>query len=163
MAINNDEVKGIANLLWPDESAELTVKQKRIGPGAAPLNPTSVVCTNKRMVVINRSAFGLRKDYEMITYENIVNVRLERGIFSSSVILRLAGGQTGRGFLQEKKEEGEIDGLRFRDAKLLADFINRMVVIKENGAGHSYRYCLHCGTRNPKSATHCSSCGVKLE
>lgn len=166
MAYDKKEIVGIANLLWPDETAEITVRQKRIGPGASLFNPTSVVCTDKRLILINRSIFGIRKDYEMINYNNIVNVRLERGIFSSSVILRIAGGSTGRGFLETGKEEGEVDGLRFRDAKLLADSINKKVIRKENvqeEGGGPHKYCPHCGVSNPKRAEYCSKCGVKFE
>ena len=163
MGMDKKEVLGVASLLWPDETAEFTVKQKRIGPGGAPFNPTSVVCTDKRIIIINRSTFGMRKDYEMIMYSHVVNVRLERGLFSASVILRIAGGSTGRGFLGVGKEEGEADGLRFRDAQLLADFINKKVIVTETGETGPHKYCLFCGAWNPKSAEYCSNCGVKFE
>ena len=155
MAIDQVEVGKVAHLLWPHEGAELTVKQKRVGPGGAPINPTSVICTNERIIIINRSALGLRKDYEIITYAKVVHVRLERGIFSSSVILRLFGGDTGRGFLTTEREEGEVNGLRFRDAK--------MVRSTEKGEKGIYQYCPRCGARNPKGAESCANCGIPLE
>ena len=90
-------------------------------------------------------------------------MRLERGIFSSSVILRLFGGDTGRGFLTTEREEGEVNGLRFRDAKILMDFINKKVRSTEKGEKGIYQYCPRCGARNPKGAESCANCGIPLE
>ncbi len=178
MPIDSEEVEAVQNLLWPGELVRLTVRQRRVGPGGAVITPTSVVATNKRLIILNRATLGIRQDYEVILYRQITSVRLERGVISSSVFVRVQGYDTDKGLLGGSgKQEGEIDGLNNTDARLLADFINQQLA-GLNGSGNEeeqatkqargaqqagHIYCSACGARNDADARFCSSCGAALE
>ena len=176
MNIDPDDIGLVRKVLWPDETVEGTVKQRRIGPGGSMITPTSVVVTDKRLIIVNRATLGLRQDYEVIPYNAIASVRLEHGIISSTVFIRVQGYDRDKGLLQGGKEEGEIDGLRNKDAIELSDFINKkleerldaqqavdsQIEGKIDAKGGSYVYCNNCGTKNISTAKFCSKCGTAL-
>ena len=167
MAVDQNEVNSIKDILWPDEKVLITAKQRRIGPGGSITVPTTVVATDKRVMIVNRATLGIRKDYESIPYGQITSVRLEKGIISSSVFIRVQGYSREAGLLKGGKEEGEIDGLRNRDAKDLADHINQILDnLAYTGMQHPQAahpvYCVKCGTKNPQGSTFCGKCGAKL-
>ena len=129
MAIYQKDVDAIRKYLWQDEQIQVTATQRKIGPGGSLITPTTVVLTNKRVLLLNRATFGFRKDLESIPYSMIASVRVENGFISSSVFLRVGGYSSPgeRGFLKPGEQEGEISGLRKIDANALADFIERVI------------------------------------
>ncbi len=162
------ELKG---MLWPDEVVEILVKQKRFAPGGSVVDPMKIVGTNKRMILASRGAMGLRKDYEVVPYKQIVSVRLQHGMVSSSVLIRLQGYDTGQGVLKTGKDEGEIDGLDGDDASALANFIEKKISGERDGApadaggdrDGSNKFCPHCGAKVARGAKYCASCGAALD
>lgn len=176
MNVDPSELKLVQKVLWPDEDVVGTIKQRRIGPGGSVVTPTTVVMTNKRLIIVNRASMGLRQDYEVIPFTAIVSVRLEHGIISSTVFIRVQGYENDRGLLSGGKQEGEIDGLRNRDAVEFADFVNKKLeerldvqsTIEKQVDAHidstpgSYVYCNSCGSKNVASAKFCSKCGATL-
>lgn len=176
MNVDPGELRLVQKVLWPDEDVIGTVKQRRIGPGGSVVTPTTVVLTNKRIIIVNRASMGLRQDYEVIPYTAIVSVRLEHGIISSTVFIRVQGYENDKGLLAGGKQEGEIDGLKNRDAIEFADFVNKMLeerldaqsAIEKQIGEHvdsspgSYVYCTGCGAKNPASAKFCGKCGAAL-
>lgn len=179
MNIDPDDIGIARKVLWPDETVEGTVKQRRFLPGGSLITPTSVVVTDKRLIIINRASLGFRQDYEVVPYNAIVSVRLEKGIITSTVFVRVQGYDVDRGLLKgSSKQEGEIDGLKNKDAVELTDYINKKLEQRldaqdevekdvqsreqsDSKAG-SYIYCNNCGTKNPSSAKFCSKCGKSL-
>ena len=174
MAIDQGEVAAAKSVLWPDEDVEMTVRQRRIGPGGSVTTPTTVIATDKRLIILNRASLGIRKDYEVIPYRQITSVRLEHGIISSSVFIRVQGYDRDKGLLKNGKEEGEIEGLSNREAQELADYLSRRQEQvdeaeegiegqdrMDNGVG-AYVYCSKCGTKDSPGAKFCSKCGAKL-
>lgn len=129
MAIYQKDIDAIKKHLWADEEVHVTATQRKIGPGGSLITPTTVVLTNKRILILNRATFGLRKDIEAIPYSMVASVRIENGFISSSVFLRVGGytSQGERGFLKPGEQEGEISGLRKIDAVALSDFVERVI------------------------------------
>ncbi|MDE1874179.1 MAG: PH domain-containing protein [Candidatus Micrarchaeota archaeon] len=170
MAVNDEDVKAAKSILWPDEKVEVTVRQRRIGPGGSATAPTSVLATDKRIIILNRATLGIRQDYEAIPYRQITSVRLEHGMISSSVFVRVMGYDRDQGLLKNGKEEGEIDGLSNSDAKTLADYLNRKLEDAEQepessnaDAGSEVAvYCSKCGAKNQPGSKYCSRCGAPL-
>lgn len=167
MAIDQAEVNSIREILWPDEKVLITVRQRRIGPGGSVTVPTSVIATDKRVIIVNKATLGIRKDYESIPYGQITSVRLEHGIISSSVFIRVQGYSRETGLLKSGKEEGEIDGLNNRDASSLADHINQILDnIAFAGVQHPQAapslFCTKCGGKNTVGSTFCAKCGTKI-
>lgn len=181
MGVDATDVNAAKSILWPDEKVAVTARQRRIGPGGSVTTPTSVLATDKRIIILNRATLGIRQDYEAIPYRQVTSVRLEHGLLSSSVFIRVQGYDRDKGLLKNGKEEGEIDGLNNAEAKALADFLNRKLdelssnpdaYAQEGSAGASgsgtpkpavgFVYCTNCGTKNPLSARFCSQCGKPL-
>ncbi len=168
MAIDQNDVNSVKGVLLPDEKVQLTVRQRRVGPGGSVTVPTSVIATDKRLIIVNKATLGIRKDYEVILYRQITSVRFEKGIISSSVFIRVQGYDKDQGLLQGGKEEGEIDGLNNTDAKLLADYVNQMIVAvtelpeAADDASATSVFCSKCGAKNPAGSKFCSKCGAKL-
>lgn len=131
MAVNPEEAALVKDLLEPGEEVELTVRQRRVGPGGSLVTPSSVVATNKKIILVNRATLGLRKDYEVIPYLRVTSVRLEKGVISSSVFIRVEGYDRDKGLLKNGKEEGEIDGMNNRDAKALCELVNEKLEKEE--------------------------------
>ncbi|MDE1868901.1 MAG: PH domain-containing protein [Candidatus Micrarchaeota archaeon] len=177
MPIAESEVNIVRGMLWPGETVELTVKQRRLRPGGAWITPTTWVVTNKRIIFIERDRWGVRKNFELIPFDKVTGVRLDHGIFSSAIYVRVAGMSTERGKYRRNREEGEIHGLRYRDAVLLADLLNRKVLEKERKEEEKervllekhrvarpglYTYCGECGRKNNASDLYCRYCGAVL-
>ena len=170
MAVDQSDVDSAKGILLPDEKVQITVRQRRIGPGGSVTVPTSVLATDKRLIIVNKATLGIRKDYEVILYRQITSVRFEKGIISSSVFIRVQGYDKDQGLLKNGKEEGEIDGLNNRDAKGLADYVNeRMTAIMDNGTAAQPDdssgppiFCSKCGARNAAGSKFCGKCGAKL-
>lgn len=161
MPIEQEDLNLVKKELWPDEVVALTARQRRVGPAGDLINPTSIVATNKRIIIINKTTLGIRKDFESITYERITSVRMEKGIISSTVFVRVEGYDTDRGFLKgTTRQEGEIDGLNGTDAQLLSDFIEKRIS-GETPDGNQQK--TGQSTSNPTSAaSFCSNCGAQL-
>lgn len=167
MAVDQNEVNAVKSVLWPDERVMITVKQRRVGPGGSVTVPTSVLATDKRLIIVNKATLGIRKDYESIPYKQITSVRLEKGIISSTVFVRVMGYDKDQGLLKNGKEEGEIDGLHGKDAKALADYLNSVLdaetqAVETQGGGAGSIFCSKCGARNDAGSKFCSKCGAKL-
>lgn len=169
--VDKDDVDAVSGILWPGEQVQITAKQRRIGPGGDMINPTSVIATDKRIIIVNKTTLGLRKDYEVIPYKQIASVRLEHGIISSTIYIRVQGYDIDRGLLKNGDQEGEIDGLHNQTANEFADFINQKIAdgpaeeetANPDGKLGAFRFCTKCGTKNDAGATFCSKCGAKLE
>lgn len=172
MGIDQGDVNSVKSILWPDEQVGVTARQRRVGPGGSVTVPTSIIATDKRIIILNRATLGMRQDYEVIPYKQVASVRLEHGIISSTVFIRVQGYDRDQGLLKNGKEEGEIDGLNNKDAQALSDFINKQIEEpgqegeSEGDAGSAvggYIYCTKCGMKNPTGSAFCSKCGAKLE
>ncbi len=172
MEVDQQELKLVEDDLWPSETVMGTVKQRRILPGGSLITPTTVFITNKRIIIMNRASAGLRKDFEIIPYNKITSVRLEHGIISSSVFVRVEGYDKDVGLLSHGKEEGEIDGLKNRDAQELVRMLNENIASATGGSpvdnllrepeGGVQMFCSKCGAKNPSDAKFCSKCGSQL-
>ena len=170
--MNKDEVKQIEaakKILIEGETVELVVEQRRLIPGGALVFPKFVIATNKRIIIETREMLGLRMNFSVIAYRSIVDVRLVRGIVSSTVLIKSE--------FHSESEEGyyRIEGIRYNDAAALVEFINHRIseyashgeaVTNQKPAEppkHEARFhCKVCGAENSIYANYCSICGTRL-
>ena len=95
------------------------------------MTPSIIFATNKRLLIRDPSMLGLRESVEDLAYSNITSARLQKGVFSSSIMIRAAGLST----LSEKKvswlvsakgsNEGEIDAIPKDKAEKIVDIIKK--------------------------------------
>ena len=88
-----NEIKKISDRLDADEEVFQAIRQTKnpLKPGGSLFTPDSIFATNKRVIIRNPSVLGLRQKIESYSYEKITDVKLEKGILSSQIIINVPG------------------------------------------------------------------------
>jgi hypothetical protein len=87
-----EEIRRIANRLDQDEIVRLVAKQSRMKPGGSAFaTPNIVFATDKRVIIRNPTMLGMRENIEDIPYDKMTSVKLEKGVFSSTILIRAPG------------------------------------------------------------------------
>lgn len=86
-----DEIKKISEMLNPDEKVLLVAKQSRFKPGGSQFSPNVVYATDRRIILRDPSMLGLREEIIDIPYNVITNAKIDKGVFSASVIFNAPG------------------------------------------------------------------------
>src|ERR687890_450512 len=113
------EIRRIANRLDQDEKVRLVAKQSRMKPGGSALaTPNIVFATEQRGIIRNPTMLGMRENIEDIPYDKMTSVKLEKGIFSSTVLIRAPGlsemsrvSKSSGLIAWGRGEDGQIDAL----------------------------------------------------
>jgi hypothetical protein len=79
------EIKAILN---PGEEVLLTASQARGVPGGSISTPNKIYVTNMRVLFKDPKLFGLKANIVDVSYKDISNVRLKRGVFSTEIFLK---------------------------------------------------------------------------
>jgi hypothetical protein len=103
----------IKKMLLADEQVMAVIKQSRL---KAAITPDSIIITNHRIIRCSPSALGLRKELEDYRYEDIANLKIDKGILFATITVK-------RRFMSE---DLILDNL----PRSRADYISR--VIQEN-------------------------------
>jgi hypothetical protein len=114
-----EEIRKIANRLDQDEKVRLVAKQSRVRPGGSALaTPNIVFATDKRVIIRNPTMLGMRENIEDIPYDKITSVKLEKGVFSSTILIRVPGlseisrvSKSSGLIAWGRGEDGQIDAL----------------------------------------------------
>ncbi len=87
-----EEIRKIANRLGQDEKVRFVAKQSRMKPGGSALaTPNIVFATDRRIIIRNPTMLGMRENIEDIPYDKMTSVKLEKGIFSCTILIRAPG------------------------------------------------------------------------
>ena len=127
-----DETDKIRDRLDDGESVVMWVRQSRIKPGSVGgINPNSIFVTEKRVIIRSPVTFGLAEHIEEYFYDQITNVRLEKGVMSASLIFYIPGmtelSKGGRQFLWRKGDRGTIDAIPKKDAERIYDYVREKI------------------------------------
>src|SRR5215207_954973 len=114
-----EEIRKIANRLDQDEKVRFVAKQSRMRPGGSALaTPNIVFATDKRIIIRNPTMLGMRENIEDIPYDKMTSVKLEKGIFSSTIRIRAPGlsemsrvSKNSGLIAWGRGEDGQIDAL----------------------------------------------------
>ena len=82
-----EEIKRVEQMLEAAEKIKTVARQSRIRPGGSLVTPNIIFATNKRIIIRDPSTLGLRSGVESIPYSQINKVHLEKGAFSSELVL----------------------------------------------------------------------------
>jgi hypothetical protein len=77
--------KAIKKMLLADEQAMAIIRQSRLKAAAT---PDSIIITNQRIIRYSPSTLGLHKEIEDYRYEDIANLKIEKGILFATITLR---------------------------------------------------------------------------
>ncbi len=88
-----DEIIQIAERIDEDEKVIMVIRQTKnpLKPGSSLITPDTIFATTKKIIIRNPSALGLRQNIEIYNYEQIVDVKLEKGMFSSRIGINVPG------------------------------------------------------------------------
>jgi hypothetical protein len=88
-----DEIEKIADRLEEGEKVLLVTRQTKnpIKSGGSMFTPNAIIVTDKKIIIRNPSALGLRQKLEYYSYDNIVDVKLERGMLSAALEINVPG------------------------------------------------------------------------
>ena len=137
MTANPKEIERIMMRLDDDENVILSATQSRILPGGAALiNPNTIYCTEKRVIIRNPIRLGYGENIEEYYYKDITNIRLEKGIFSASIVLFVRGmtemSKMGReNIYWGRSVNGTIDALKKRPAEDIYKYIRERITRKQ--------------------------------
>ena len=122
--MDDRETDKIHNRLDPGESVVMSIRQSRVKPGGANINPATIFVTEKRVIIRFPTRMGLGEDIVEHEYGVIRSIQLEKGVMSSSLVFFMAGNTPGttiqaipkakaeavyryvRGKIQEAKDRG---------------------------------------------------------
>ena len=110
-----DEIMQIADRIDEDEQVLMVIRQTKnpLKPGGSLITPDTIFATTKKIIIRDPSALGLRQNIEIYPYEKIVDVKLEKGMFSSSIDINVPGSLY----------DGYIDAIPKNDAEDLLKVI----------------------------------------
>jgi hypothetical protein len=72
----------VKKMLLADEKVMAVIKQSRL---KAAITPDSIIVTNQRIIRCSPSALGLRKEIEDYRYEDIANLKIDKGILFATI------------------------------------------------------------------------------
>lgn len=126
------EIEKIRERLDPNETVLLVAKQGKLKPGGAITTPNTIFATNKKLIIRNPTMLGLRESIEEIPYDQITSIKLEKGMFSSTVVIRSPGlsemsriSKSSGLIAWGRGEEGQIDALPKDKAERLVQIVKQ--------------------------------------
>ena len=75
----------VKKLLLADEQVKAVIKQSRL---KAAITPDSIIVTDQRIIRYSPSALGLHKEIEDYRYEDIANLKIDKGIVFATITAR---------------------------------------------------------------------------
>lgn len=78
----------IRSMLMPGEEVLLVASQSRGVPGGSLTTPNKIHVTNMRVLFKDPKLFGLKADIVDLSYKDISNIRMKRGLFSTEIFLK---------------------------------------------------------------------------
>ncbi len=75
----------IKKILLADEEVLVVIRQSRL---KAIFTPDSIIVTNYRIIKSSPSKLGLHHDIEDYRYEDVANLKIDRGILFSNIIIK---------------------------------------------------------------------------
>ena len=87
------EIEKIADRLDSTEEVLMVCKQTKnpLKSGGSLFTPNTIIVTDQKILIRNPSALGLRQNLESFRYDTIVDLKLERGMFSASIDVNVPG------------------------------------------------------------------------
>lgn len=170
----------VKKLLFEGEVVVFTARQRRVGPGGSIIDPSIVIATNERLLIIKDVLMlHLHEDIDALLYTNISYTKMDQGIMSTTLVLGVVGYEAHSG-MESSTAKVEIQGLRHSDAVELAQLVDKMIIRSRSEERETAREgreaqeerleerrswrvtCNKCNAKNEFGARYCSNCGSAL-
>ena len=130
-----NEIEKIADRLDEGEKVLEVATQSKLKPGGANFSPNTVFATDRRLIIRNPTMFGARQNVEDFEYDNLTNIKLEKGLFSSTLVITAPGmGTAARNSTMTdllpwgRNEDGSIDGIPKDKAEKILKIVRNAIV-----------------------------------
>ena len=129
------EIDKIAERLDSGERVLEVATQSKVKPGGSAFTPNTIFATDRRLIIRNPTMLGARQNVEYFDYDKITNIKLEKGIFSSTIVLSYPGMDKLAGLLTwGREDDGEIDGIPKDKAERILNIVRNAIVEAKNQA-----------------------------
>jgi S-adenosylmethionine synthetase len=142
-----EQVNKIRHRLDRGEQVQFIAGQSKHRPGGSFTTPDTIFVTNKRIVIRDPSLLGVRENIVSVPYDKITSIELERGVFSSKIIIRAPGFadeidaiskkaaeqivQYVKNSMDKTKIESQKESLEVKES--IADELLKLANLKEKG------------------------------
>lgn len=114
------EINRVKQMLEAAEIIKTVARQSRIMPGGSLVTPNIIFATNKRLIIRDPNTLGLRAGVESIPYSQINKVHLEKGAFTSELVMNVGQFESG-----DNKQK--IPAIPKKKASMILSIINEHV------------------------------------
>ena len=135
---NNNEIKKIKKYLDQDERLLYVTRQDKEKQTRSATNASMIFATDKRIIIRNVTALGIKNLIKDMPYDNISSLKLQEGSLSSAIVFNGAGlaevNTISQASLQRAwgiEEETTIDSIPKKDAKEFVNILREQ--IEKNG------------------------------
>jgi len=130
------QIDKIIDRLDGDEKVLEVATQSRVKPGGSVITtPNTVYATNKRLIIRNPTMLGARQNVEDYQYDNLTSIKLEKGVFTSTLVITAPGmGTASRPGLSSgllawgRGEDGMIDAIPKDKAEKILNIVRNAIV-----------------------------------
>ena len=127
-----NEIEKIDKILNSEEKVLLVARESRLMPGGSILTPNTVIATDKRVIIRDPYMMGLKSELIDIPYDVITSVKLQKGIFTSTILFKAPTmvnksklGLMDENISGEDDQDGVIEALSKHKAEELLEIIRR--------------------------------------
>jgi hypothetical protein len=86
-----EHLRKIKHRLDEGEQVQFLARQSKHRPGGSFTTPDTIYVTNKRIIIRDPSLLGVRENIVSVSYDKITSIELEKGVFSSKIIIKAPG------------------------------------------------------------------------
>lgn len=127
-----EQVNKITHRLDKGEQVQFIARQSKHRPGGSFTTPDTIFVTNKRIVIRDPSLFGVRENIVSVSYDKITSIELERGVFSSKIIIRAPGFADEMEAISKKAAEQIVQYVKNSMDKIKIESQKESLEVKES-------------------------------
>lgn len=109
------EIDRVKKMLDAAEVIKVVARQSKVMPGGKLITPKTIFATDKRILIRDPNMLGLRSEVDSIPYSQVNSVQLEKGVFTSKVMI-------ASGYFNS--DEGVIDAIPKDKAEKIVGVVN---------------------------------------
>lgn len=127
-----EQVNKIRHRLDMGEQVQFIARQSKHRPGGSFTTPDTIFVTNKRIVIRDPSLLGVRENIVSVSYDKITSIELERGVFSSKIIIRAPGFADEMEAISKKAAEQIVQYVKNSMDKTKIESQKELLEVKES-------------------------------